>query len=218
MMEIPEAKNEQRRRMVIAVDYDDVVVDSASKIIAHYNATYGAHVTLENLYAGNYTGDWNAPDADTAISRVNSYLGSREYIDSAPDREAVRVLGRLAIGHELHVISGRSQILEEATREMIDRHFSGIFSSVELTNFIATSGSPAKRGKGEACQEIGADVLIDDHLGHAEDVASKGIKVLLFGDYPWNVADNLPANIERCRGWAEVEKYFYGDNINSIEK
>lgn len=64
--------------------------------------------------------------------------------------------------------------------------------------------------KAQVCQDIGADLLIDDHLSHAELAAKCGVQVFLFGDYPWNKADSLSPNITRVGGWGDVaQKLLY---------
>ena len=52
---------------------------------------------------------------------------------------------------------------------------------------------------------LGADILIDDHIAHAEDVAAAGLKAIVFGDYPWNQKEMLPEGMVRCADWTSVE-------------
>jgi hypothetical protein len=85
---------------------------------------------------------------------------------------------------------------------MLERYFHGLFTSVEHTGMFGKTA----RSKGDVCVEIGADLLIDDHLHHAQQVAAKNIDVLLFGNYPWNQAETLPKHIRRVQGWADVEE------------
>jgi uncharacterized HAD superfamily protein len=85
---------------------------------------------------------------------------------------------------------------------MLTEFFPGIFTSIEYTSTYAGRS----RSKGDVCEQIGADLLIEDHLGHAKEVAERGIEVLLFGSYPWNQAKKLPKSIRRVRDWAEVEQ------------
>lgn len=59
-----------------------------------------------------------------------------------------------------------------------------------------------KRLKSEVCKEIGASVLIDDALKHAEEVASHGIPVLL-PDKPWN-RDYTPPGVVRVQSWNDI--------------
>jgi uncharacterized HAD superfamily protein len=60
----------------------------------------------------------------------------------------------------------------------------------------------------EVCTQLQADLLIDDHLHHATEVAKADIPVLLFGDYDWNRTDSLPTGITRAADWEGVRAYF----------
>ena len=145
---------------------------------------------------------WDVPDSATAIARVEGYLKTDEYRNAPPLQEAMTVAKHLAEHHELHIVTGRTEFLAIATQDMLDRYFPGVFQSIEYTGFFGDKA----RSKADVCQQIGAGLLIDDHLHHAAEVAARGIDVLLFGEYPWNQADELPANIRRIKGWDEVAK------------
>ena len=75
-----------------------------------------------------------------------------------------------------------------------------IFESVEFTNYFSEN----PRSKSDVCRALNAQYLIDDHVHHATVVAETGIKVLLFGDYPWNQAESLHPNITRKKDWPAV--------------
>lgn len=85
---------------------------------------------------------------------------------------------------------------------MLDRYFPNIFQSIEFTGFFGNKA----RSKADVCKELKADILIDDHIHHAEQVAKAGIKVLVFGNYPWNQAEKLLENMQRVKDWHEVEE------------
>ena len=189
------------KKLRIAIDCDDVIVPTASLIINHYNKTYGASMRLKDLYSKDLK-VWHTPDDATAVKRVDEYVLSAEYQQAEPFRDAIRVIHALADHHELHMVTGRSDFLTEATHAMVAKYFPGMFASTQLTNFFGKR----PRSKAEVCRELGADLLIDDHLYHAETVAACGIEVLLFGDYPWNRADQLPSGIRRVRDWDEVAR------------
>ncbi|HEY2004126.1 MAG TPA: hypothetical protein VGH44_03330 [Candidatus Saccharimonadia bacterium] len=188
-------------RQIIAVDCDDVLVETAPLILSHYNKTYGTHLELKDMYSRDLS-VWGVLDSVTAIARVEDYLATNEYRNAIPLQEAIDVTSRLANKHELHIITGRTEFLSAATQDMLGRYFPGIFQSVEFTGFFGNKA----RSKADVCQELSADYLIDDHLHHAKLVAKVGIKVLVFGNYPWNQAQTLPKNILRVKDWFEVEK------------
>lgn len=188
-------------RKIIAIDCDDVVVETSPNILKYYNKTYGTHIELKNLYSEDNT-YWGVTTTGEAIRRVEEYLKTDEYRRIPPFKETVASIAKLAKHHELHIVTGRSEFLAVATETMLEQYFPGMFASIEYTGMFANR----PRSKADVCAEIGADLLIDDHLGHAKSVAKRGIDVLLFGDYPWNQMETLPAHIRRAKDWIAVEQ------------
>ncbi len=189
------------KKRIIAIDCDDVIVETAPAILDFYNRNYNTVIELENFYSQDLT-LWGAADPQTAIDRVDQFLRTDEYQRLAPFQEAVEVITELATYHELHIVTGRGDFLAKPTEDMLDKYFPGIFQSIEYTNFFGTQ----PRSKADVCKQLGADLLIDDHLHHATVVAATGVEVYLFGNYPWNATDQLPALVTRVADWHAVGK------------
>jgi len=189
------------KKPIIAIDYDDVIINSAPYTIKHYNKTYGTKLNLKDFYSKEVA-SWGTDSYATAIKRVNDYALTDEFQNIAPTQVTIKAIQHLSKQYELHIVTGRSDFLLEATHKILDTYFPNLFQSVEFTNFF----SDKPRSKAHVCMQLGADILIDDHLHHAKVVAECGTRVLLFGDYPWNSTDMLPPNIERARNWHEVEQ------------
>ena len=187
-------------RLVIAIDCDDVIVDTSHALINYYNRTYGTHLQLKDMY--NNSPAWDVKTEEEAILRCEEFLRTDEFQKIAPSKEAIASIKKMAAVHELHLVTGRSDFLEAATMAMVELYFPKVFASIEHTGMYG--GKP--RSKGDVCVQIKADLLIDDHIRHAEQVASHGIHVLLFGNYPWNQKKTLPKYIRRVKDWAEVER------------
>lgn len=188
--------------MIIAIDIDDVIIESSPRLTEYYNRKYGTHLTLDDMYSDNPKA-WGVTDDAQAIERVEGYLATDEFQSIPPLREAIASIHRLARRHELHVVTGRSLAIEVATTDMLRMYFPDIFRSIVFTSMYSHN----KRAKVEVCQELGANLLIEDHLGHALPVARSGTDVVLFGNYPWNQSDELPANICRAKNWTAVEEF-----------
>lgn len=178
-------------------------------IIDDYNKRHGTHITLAEAY-GNDLKVWGVEHDDEAIRRVYQLWKDNGYEDLVPIHQAVEVLSELKQHHELHLITGRADFLQEGARRWIEKNLPNIFASMEFTNYIVTeSEAHVSRSKLEVCKAINADVLIDDHFYHAQQVAAGGVTVLLFGDYPWNQVDEpLPVGIIRIEDWLAVQRYF----------
>lgn len=56
--------------------------------------------------------------------------------------------------------------------------------------------------KSDICKKLGADLLVDDQLEHAEDCARVGIEVLLYNS-PWNQGIPL-CGVTRVYSWHDI--------------
>lgn len=184
---------------VIAIDLDDVIINSSPIVAAYYNKRYGTNVGLKDMYSENLKA-WGVSDGNVSIARVEKFLATEEFLNIPPSHEAISTIMMLSKKYELHIVTGRSFLIESETRKHIEHYFPKIFKSVEFTNLYTHK----KRNKADVCMAIGAGLLIEDHLGHAVPVAEAGIDVLLFGDYPWNQTINLPRNMKRVLNWKEI--------------
>ena len=74
----------------------------------------------------------------------------------------------------------------------------GVFTEIE---HVGLDGS-----KGEVCQRLKADVLIDDNYKHLVSARECGVDSLVwFGDYPWQTQVDASGGAMRCRSWYEVQ-------------
>jgi uncharacterized HAD superfamily protein len=192
------------KRLVIAVDCDDIIVESASAILKNYHETHGVEVPAAEMYSTDPR-VWGVEHQDEAIARVYAYLRSEEHAMIPPVKEAVEALRALSKRHEIHLVTGRADFLKEATLAWIDEHFPGVFTSTEFTNFIVpTSHQHVTRSKADVARQLAADVFIEDHPHHARIVADAGVQVLLY-DWPWNRSIGAGvANVTRVRDWREI--------------
>ena len=184
----------------VAVDCDDVLIGTAPQILAHYNAAHGTNIS-------DYTEIWQLMSSEKTRDNRNTYLDSEEYMDSEPVQDAIQVLTKLSERFDLHIVTGRPTFMQDITLAWLAKHLPDIFKTVIFTDFFKDKGG---RSKADVCLEIAASYLIDDHAHHCTAVARVGVQAILFGDYPWNKAANLPTGVTRCKDWAAVLEYFDG--------
>ncbi len=190
---------------IVAVDLDDVVVDSARPIIDHYNANYGTLLQLADFYSTDYINLWDAPDKATAVGRVNKFLASDDYFEAAPEDQTINVIQGLKRAYRLFVVTGRPDFMKQATDRWMETYLPNVFEGMIFTNYF---NERSVRSKGDICKELGVVTLIDDHLDHVLSAAQSGVEGVLFGDYPWNqTADKLPTGITRVANWQAVAEH-----------
>lgn len=187
------------KRLIIAIDCDDVLIHTTEYLVEKYNSLYGTNVKLESAYSSKNP-DWQT-DRDEVFRRLHAIQLSDEYALIEPSKETVRAITELASRHELHLVTARNASVLAATERMLDSYYSGCFTSVHHIG--------ADASKGDICKEIRADVMIDDNLQHLESAGESGVEHLLwFGDYPWQKAQ-VPAHVipSKCKDWQEVQEY-----------
>lgn len=193
------------KRLVIAIDCDDVLTPSVPSIVSWYNETHGTSAKDDDFYNEDPK-IWDAVDAEEKYTRIRAFLRSERFAQEAkPFEDAISIVHELAKLHELHLVTGRSQSVDIATHAMLDAYFKDVFVSVEHVGPMKQpDGTYFKRSKGEVCKLINADVLIDDNIHHAKNVLDTGTPhVIVFGDYGWNRNEPLPGG-HRCHTWSDV--------------
>ena len=87
------------KKLVIAVDCDDVLVDSSTVIMAAYNAKYNTKLNLDAYYRLGPE-KWGI-DAEVAIRRIDTLLRDDHVVDGlAPTHDAVDAIKKLAQNHK----------------------------------------------------------------------------------------------------------------------
>lgn len=186
------------KRLVIAIDCDDVLIATTEYIVEKYNRQYATAVTLDRSHDHDNT-QWGVEDGDELWLRFSEIQSSSEYAKILPDQEALRVVKRLAEDHELHLVTARDESIEHTTEMMLSKYLPGCFSSMEHVG--------RGRSKGEVCVRLKADILIDDSLRNLQSALEHGLRpggAIHFGDYAWNQAKILPAGVVACKNWSEV--------------
>jgi 5'(3')-deoxyribonucleotidase len=205
-------------RPIIAFDCDDVIVATGSLLVGHYNKLHGTIVQPSDFYSKDYEHVWKA-EPETAIRDLFAFLLTDEYANLPPMVGAVEVLRELADNYTLYVVTGRPDATEEATTQWIEKYLPGIFERVVFTNFFKLNDSKGVlRTKADACIELGAEYLVDDHVHHIQNVAERGLTGLLFGDLPWEQPNHLPQGAVKVKDWHELLVYFANKQLPDPHK
>ena len=196
-------------RPTIAIDIDDVLADNAKGFVEFSNQRWGTTLTVDD-YDEHWAKLWKVDNEETEI-RANQFHESGVLYNYDHNPSAHLALEKLKENYNLIVITSRRTQVKDETTLWVHERFPGIFDDDHI-HFAGIwdkiSDASIARTKGELCQELGADYIIDDQLKHCVGAAKLGLKALLFGNYPWNQNGNLPENVQRVDDWSGVLRYF----------
>lgn len=195
----------KERRLVITIDCDDVLVPTAYKLMNHYKDEFGHDVDPAYFYS-SMPEVWGVQDSRYVNRRIEQYFRSKKFHHEGrmPYPEATIAIPALARNHELHLVTGRAKFMERSTAELIDEHFPHCFASLVHTNYFRKR---FRQTKGQVCKDLAANIHIDDHSDHCENVLDEGIEnAILFGEYPWNRTTKLRQGLARCVDWNATVK------------
>lgn len=198
-----------RQAKLVAIDLDDVLFDFIGNFFAWHNEKYETDLLPEDMTFDTLWEVWGGTKQE-ASERVPHFFRDIDMLNIEPIEGAVPSLRQLRSLFRFVIISARHPDAMNATQEWIDRYFPEVFEDIAVG-----IGNPLAQGrpmtKAELCTQMGVDLLIEDQLRNAADVARSGVPVLLFGDLPWNRTDALPPNVQRVRDWSHVVHTLLGE-------
>lgn len=124
---------------------------------------------------------------EEAFDRIFKFYQSEEFAKLPAEKDALEAVKFLKNqGHELYIITSRDTIIEDMTREWVNKNFPGIFKEIVFTKQFSKDNLYNNiYTKSKACKKIKADMLVEDSPIFTEEVANEGIKVA-FLTRPWN--------------------------------
>ncbi|KAF9431156.1 hypothetical protein BGZ76_000523 [Entomortierella beljakovae] len=204
-------------RKVIAVDLDEVLARTSLAIAEFHNDTYGTSLTMQDFISYDYTKIWGGT-REESITKWRLFFDSPYFLKVEPVEGSLETLKLLKSRRfSLVIVTARQQFVAELTKKFVDRHFPGIFESIYFANHYLTEQEKLNfisKPKSIICRDVHAQLLIDDSLEIATEVAKAGIPVLLFdhqGSYKWNKlkdGEKLPDKVTRVKSWKEIQDWF----------
>lgn len=192
---------------MIAVDIDDVLAMHADAFIEYSNKKWGTRLSISDY--DEHWGDVWGVDHMEVEKRAQELHGSGIMGRLKRHKDGDVVLNKLSKRYKLVVATSRRSQIAKETNDWLMKYYDGLFQEVHFAGMWDKVNEQSNLvTKKELCLNIGADYLIDDQVKHCKSVDSVGIKAILFGNYSWNKADDLPKSIHRARNWKEVEEYF----------
>lgn len=187
---------------VLALDFDDLIYPFMAGFVPFVNSYHGTNLTLADFRTFNFEEVWGGT-RDEAIERVLHYF---EQIEGHPEpvEGAIAAVEQLRERYDLVIVTAREERLRKSTESWLEAHLPVHFEQVHLCGTYATDPNTPKRTKLEVCREIDVVGLVDDSLHNVTELAAAGRRGILFGNYPWNEADELPAGVIRAPDWNAV--------------
>jgi len=187
--------------MKIAVDIDEVLGEFISEFLKWYNHEHGSSWMWDDVtdyhwptFMGNTTKE--------AVDDVHRFFETDKFRNLPLVVGAREGIAELLKGHELYAVTGRQNVVREITSDWLDRNFPNTFQGVEFTNTYPKDGSSTLT-KGEVCERLGCEVLIDDDTRHVESLMKHGVRLIVMNK-PWNGYHRLPASVLRADDWGEI--------------
>jgi uncharacterized HAD superfamily protein len=192
------------KKPVLAVDIDEVLFPFTAEFLRAHNTRFGtgftpAEVSDLSLDILGFT--------PAQITEMIHEFSRQDQSQIPPLATAMDGLSRLKQDYHIAIVTSRNPKLQQPTEDWLQQHLAGYYDELILTG-NHYDGVPY-RSKVEVCLELGAVKLIDDQLYYARESAEKGLPFVLYGDYPWNQAPELPAGIVRVRDWSGVVDHLY---------
>lgn len=191
---------------VLATDVDEVLFPFLQEFSGWHNQEYGTNLEIADFKTYEFSDTLGVSVPET-VHRVHTFLGvEHSFLGVNPLEESQEAIARLGERFKITAITARHPQFRDSSLGYLLEHFGGKIADITLVGTSATVD--VLRSKAEVCRELGAVALIDDSITHVAGCVEVGIGGVLFGDYPWNQANELPEAVVRQKNWAGVLEYF----------
>lgn len=190
--------------MLIAVDLDGVLSNTLGGFIKFHNEAYGTTLVREDFYSEYYWEVLKEPK-EVTTAKFDIFFKTHHFQNIQPILGAQETTVYLAKKHELVVLTARRLEFTDATKQWIEIHFPQTFKDVHVINHATLATSGKTMTKGEKCEELGIDLVIEDNIMHAMDCLRDTRNVLLL-DQLWN-QEELPNGIQRVASWDDIREH-----------
>lgn len=195
------------KKEIIAVDIDDVLAANAEGFVKFSNKRWGTNLAPSD-YHDHWAEIWGVENNE-ALDRADVLVKEGVLRNYNHFEDALSVLRELAKRYDLIVVTARILAAEKDTKDWIEQYFGGVFKDIYFAGiWDEYNDHSIQKGKGDILREIGARYLIDDQIKHCKTAAEHDIQALLFGNYSWNKAEDLPAGVHRVKDWRDIAEFF----------
>lgn len=190
---------------IIGVDLDEVLSETIGQVLEmNNNEINGIKITREdvNNYYLHEIERLNLSIED-AVGFFDKLRNSDKKWEVKPIGWALEKLNELkSEWYKFMIITARRDFLKEYTEERVEKNYPWIFDEIVFTNHYSENAVL----KSEICKQKWIEIMIEDNLDYAIDMANIGVKIYLI-DKPWNKQYNPKIHkwIIKVNGWNEIK-------------
>jgi len=204
-----------KKKLIVAFDLDEVLGQFVKALSQFRHEEYekendfiGQEYYVQDFTSYTFRETWKCTE-EVSREIVYKFFESDYFKNLEPIPGARDSIRRLSKFCDLYVVTSRQNVIEKETREWIEKYFPGRFKDILFGNHW---GEGKKVSKGEMCEKINADILVDDAPKYIADVCSRGMKGILFNwrlRYRWQLGFELPESAQLATNWLELERFFH---------
>jgi len=189
--------------MIIAIDIDEVLSDTLNHVLEGYNESRNTSFKREDFINYHYEVILSN-DKESPKDIWDNFIRTKGH-EIKPIEGAVEAVKKLALKHDLLILTSRSGEYAEITKNWLLNNFNIPIRIIYTNNFFGESHTK----KSDFCSDEGVDIVIEDQARHALDCADV-CKVVYLLDSPWNQNETLPENVKRVYSWEEIIEHIEG--------
>lgn len=182
------------RRLKIACDIDDVILEYVATLTQFYNKVYDENLQTSDVHCWDLKTIYekaSTPEATKAL--MDSFVQHPTFTTMPEVPGATASIRRLIDeGHELYFISARGSKAIDSCYRWFYEH------NLPLKNIYFN------RDKAWLVDKLGIEVFIDDGMHNLNDIGSKTQATTIVFDRPWNRQAPATTAHYRAKDWPQV--------------
>ena len=177
------------KRLVIGLDLDGVIIDSATVMLPLLSEVCNRPVSIHEIYCPDFGVALNI-DEESVHYVWQQTLEKGLIMNASPIAGAIDGLSAIS-RHEIWLVTARPGFIQSLTESWLNER------EIRYDNILFDMGGNKHSAR------PGFDVFIEDFVEEARIIANAGIYTLLFNQ-PWNQTTSLPENCRRVHSWNDI--------------
>ncbi len=186
--------------MKIGIDIDEVLGHFLPALVEFHNYTYGTKLKVEQFHSYNFWEVWGGT-RDEMIKKVDDFELTTFFINIQTVDGAKDSIKKLKEKHEFFIITSRPMSLLQKTKDWLEKKFPNTFDKIFFANNVFRNQTT--KSKGEFCNDLGIDIMIEDSASFANECVAPDRKVFLINQ-PWNKDAITKPEVIRVNSWKEI--------------